>query len=255
MSRYILYILRCLVSCACFAEVALADESAKELLLLTHEFPPYTFTQDNEFVGINTEIISEVLTEENVAFRIESINWARAQRIVETTPNTALLAAGRSKVRENKYAWIGPLVSSSSYLFKLASRKDIVINSLSDLELYRIVLVRRGVMVDTFEEMGLTAPDNLILISNASDRYKILFQKRADLLLGSDLTTPYNVRNAGYDLSAIEPVIELETNGVANHLAVNKDLSPELIEKCNQRIKALWETGYIAQVIERYRLQ
>lgn len=227
---------------------------ANELLLLTHDFPPYTFVQNEQFVGINTDIISKVLQEENIAFRIESINWARAQRIVQNTPNTALLAAGRSKAREEKYAWIGPLVSSTSYLFKLASRKDIAVRTEKDLELYRIVLVRKGVMVDTFEDMGLTAPDNLLLISNASDRFKMIFQNRADLFLGSDITTPYNVRDAGYDLAAIEPVFKLETHGIANHLAVNKDFSPELIQRCNARIQKLWANGYIQQVIENYRL-
>lgn len=227
---------------------------ADELLILSHDFPPYNFQKDDKFIGINTEIITKVLTEENVSHRIEIINWARAQRIVQTTPNTALLAAGRSKVRENKYAWIGPLVSSSPYLFKLASRKDIVVNTMADLVNYRIVLVRSGVMVDTFEGMGLTAPDNLLLISKSSDTYKMLFQKKADLLLGSDLTTPYRVAFAGYKMSDIERVIEFDPHGVQNYLAVNKDFSPDVIKLVNKRIKALHDSGHVAQIIEKYRL-
>lgn len=223
--------------------------------MLTHEFPPYTYREEGKLVGINTDIIVKVLNAENVSFEIEVINWARAQQIVQNTPNTGLLAAGRSKVRENKYAWIGPLVSSKSFLFKLTSRKDIVINSTRDLHLYRIGITRRGVMVDTFEDMGLRAPKNLILVSNASDTYKALFKDQADLILGSDLTTPYNVRNFGYDLSTIEPAFEIINDGIRNHLAVNKSYSPDIIARCNKRIKDMWDSGEIDEIIDDYRLQ
>lgn len=235
--------------------VAALPALADDLLLLTHDFPPYTYAENGKLTGINTDIVTNVLQAENVSFEIEVINWARAQIIVQNTPNTGLLAAGRSAVREDKYAWIGPLVSSTPHLFKLATRKDVVVKSLGDLSLYRIGLTRRGVMVHTFEQLGLKAPKNLVLVSNASDTYRALFQHRADLILGSDLTTPYNVRNMGYDLSAIEPVIKIAHENIRNYLAVNKAYSPEIIARCNARISNMWESGEIDQIIDSYRLQ
>ncbi|XOV79838.1 MAG: substrate-binding periplasmic protein [Aestuariibacter sp.] len=223
--------------------------------MLTHDFPPYNYKQDGKLIGINTDIITKVLQEENVPFEIEVINWARAQIIVQNTPNTGLLSAGRSPVREDKYAWIGPLVSSTSYLFKLSSRKDIVVKSLDDLSLYRIAITRRSVRVHTFEKMGLTAPRNLLLVSNASDTYQGLFKNRADFILGSDLTTPYNVRNLGYDLSDIEPVIKIGDQNIRNYLAVNKAYSPDIIARSNARISKMWESGEIDRIIDSYRLQ
>lgn len=228
---------------------------ADELLLLTHDFPPYNFTKDNKFIGINTEIISQVLEQEKLAFKIESINWARAQQIVQTTPNTALLAAGRSAAREEQYAWVGPLVSSTSYLFKLSAREDVVVNSLADLELYRIALTRRGVMVPTFKSLGLSEPDNLTLVADAQDTYRMLVQQRVDLILGSDLTTPYNLRKLGYDLAAIEPVIPIDYKGMGNHLALHKSYSPKNIVRLNARVKSMWESGEVDKIIDRYRLQ
>lgn len=226
----------------------------EELLMLTHDFPPYTYIEKGKLQGINTDIIKKVLEEENIPYTIEVINWARAQKIVQSTPNTGLLAAGRSAVREEKYQWIGPLVSSTPYLFKLANRGDVVVETEEDLKLYRIALTRRGVMVDIFEKMGLSAPKNLILVSNATDTYKRLFQNRVELILGSDLTTPYNVRKLGYDLSAIQPVFKMKYDGIRNYLAVNKTFSPELIERCNARINSMWESGAIDQIIDGYRL-
>lgn len=228
---------------------------ADELLLLSHDFPPYSYYKDGQYVGINTDIIVRVLEQENIPFIIESINWARAQQIVQSTPNTALLAAGRSKDREDKYAWVGPLVSSTPFLFKLSNRTDIVVDSLQDLELYRIALTRHGVMVPTFEKMGLTAPKNLVFVASARDTYRMLFQSRADFILGSDLTTPYNVRRLGYDLSVIEPVIKIDYEGTGNHLALNKNYSPDIIARANARIQMMRETGEIARITDRYRLQ
>lgn len=230
------------------------NAQAADLLILTHDFPPYNYREKDKFIGINTEIIDKVLKAEGIAYELEVINWARAQEIVQHTPNTGLLAAGRSKVRETKYAWIGPLVSSTSYLFKLSAREDIKVTSLDDLKHYRLAITRRGVMSDFFRNLGLSAPDNLIFVSKASDTYRALFQNRADLIIGSELTTPYNVKNFGYELSAVEPTIELKTEKIQNHLAVNKNYSPELIARCNTRIKAMWESGEIDRIIDTYRL-
>lgn len=250
-SRIQLY---CRLTILCLFMPALCAH-ADELLMLTHDFPPYNFRNDGMFVGINTEIITQVLKQENIPYKIENINWARAQKIVQSTPNTALLSAGRSKVREDKYAWIGPLVSSGSFLYKLTSRSDIKVDSFDDLKRYRIAITRSGVMVDKFQSIGLYEPKNLLLLSKATDTYRALFRQRADFIIGSDLTTPYNLRALGYDLSAIEAEFEVTVHSVRNYLAVHKDFSPELIERCNKLIGEMEASGEIQRIIEKYRLR
>lgn len=227
---------------------------AEELLLLSHHFPPYNFIQEDKFVGINTDIISQILEAEDIAFRIEDINWARAQQIVQSTPGTALLAAGRNAEREHKYAWVGPLVSSTPYLFKLSSRNDVSVKSLADLKFYRIALTRRGVMVPTFLKLGLSAPENLVFVAGAEETYGMLFQQRVDLIIGSDLTMPYNLHNLGYELNALEAAIQIDFKGAGNHLALHKSYSPERIERLNARIKKMWDSGEIDVIVDSYRL-
>ncbi|BDX05481.1 hypothetical protein MACH26_10020 [Planctobacterium marinum] len=173
---------------------------------------------------------------------------------MQSTPDTALLAAGRNVEREHQYAWVGPLVSSTPYLFKLSSREDVSVSSFADLKFYRIGLTRRGVMVPTFKKLGLKVPENLILVSGAEETYGMLFQKRVDLILGSDLTMPYNLRNLGYELDALEPVIQIDYEGSGNHLALHKSYSAESIERLNARIKKMWNSGEIEGIIDSYRL-
>ena len=227
---------------------------AEELILLTHDFPPYNFRENNQYVGINTEIIVAALQAEKVDYRFQTLNWARAQRMVQSTPNTALLSAGRSKVREKLYAWVGPLVSSRSFLYGLTSRNDYKVTSVDDMLNYRISVTRKGVMVEPFLRLGLREPDHLMLVANASDTYRALFKGRADFIVGSELTVPYQLRSLGYGPRDLKPVFEIDSYTVDNYLAVHKDLPPELIERLNRQIKALRDSGKTQLIINKYRL-
>lgn len=231
------------------------QSEAEEFNILTHELPPFNFRENGKYIGINTEIIEKVLKQENIPYKIEAINWARAQKMVQQLPNTALLSAGRSQERENKYAWIGPLVTSPAYLFKLSSRSDVQVDSNEDLKHFLIGTTRRNVMADYFINLGLKEPDNLLFVAKASDNYRALFKSRVDLVIGSELTTPYTVRDLGFNYSAVESTIEIKMNEMLSYLAVNKTFSPELISRCNARIKSMWENGEIDAIVDSYRLQ
>lgn len=227
---------------------------AENLLMLAQDFPPYTYQEDGKQVGINTEIITRVLEAENIPYNLEIINWARAQKIVQSTPNTGLLSAGRSEVRENIYGWIGPLVSSRSYLFNLTSRDDINVKTAADLKQYRVASTRHSVYVGVLRDLGLSEEENIMMVSSTEDTYKALFQNRADFIVGSDMTTPYNLRRLGYDLTSIKIAKELKITKMNNYLAVNKSFSAELIERCNARIAQMWESGEVDKIIDKYRL-
>ena len=228
--------------------------TAGELVILTHDFPPYNFRKNNQYVGINTDIVTSALKAEKVKFRIQTLNWARAQKMVQSTPDTALLSAGRSEARERLYDWVGPLISSRSFLYGLSRRDDYKISSVEDILNYRISVTRKGVMVDQFIRLGLYESKNLMLVANASDTYRAIFKGRADLIVGSELTVPYQLRSLGYRVRALKPIFEIDSYSVDNYLAVNKGMSKELIERLNRRIKTMHDSGQMEKIIAKYRL-
>jgi len=160
-----------------------ANESNK-MIVVTEEWPPYNYTNlDGNVVGISTEMVEQTLTNSNIPYTINSYPWVRSYELALSKPNVLLYSTVRIPEREQFFHWVCPLHLVEYSVFKLASRKDIVINSLNDLKKYSTGITRGTFLDSFFEREKLTYGVHLQVSSNNQVSFQNLINERVDLII------------------------------------------------------------------------
>ena len=225
---------------------------ADNIKLMTEIFPPYQHhdTVNNKLIGISTEIVQEIQKRVNNTNKIKIYPWARGMKIVNKKENIALFSMLRTKERENKYKWVGPL-SKIQLLFFKKKGSDIVLNSIEDARKVKKIGVTKNVAnYDILTSKGFK---NLDVISSGADEKNIkkLVKKRIDLWLALKISGLYSAKSLGFkgEIVPIDNVIVFEGN---LYIAFNKKTEDKIISKWQKALEELELSGTIDKIKERY---
>jgi len=236
----------------------IAPASAKKtrytLTINTEEMLPYNFTSDSgEIIGINIDIIKALLSNTDVNYDIKLYPWTRAFKQTHSHENYGLISTARTPSREEMFKWVGPLASGQGYLYKLKSRDDIQLTSLDDAKKYSVAIVRGGVYQNLFENLGFKVGENLMPFSYSKQYFQPFLLGKVDLILGSDIVLPYILQKIGLNINLVEPAVKMiDTKG--NYLALNKNISDDLVEKLNAELQKMKDSGEFQKIIDSYNL-
>jgi len=236
----------------------IAPASAKKtrytLTINTEEMLPYNFTSDSgEIIGINVDIVKALLNNSKIKYEINLYPWTRAYKKTLSYENNGLISTARTPNREDMFKWVGPLSSGQGYLYKLKSRDDIQIKSLDDAKKYSVAIVRGGVYQNLFESLGFKVGENLMPFSYSKQYFQPFLLGKVDLILGSDIVLPYILQKIGINIDLVEPAVKMiDTKG--NYLALNKNISDDLVEKLNDELQKMKDSGEFQKIIDSYNL-
>lgn len=235
---------------ACFLVLAFAPPSfAQKLLIYTDDWAPYNFKNNDEIVGISTEIIKEAMAIAGVDYEIIMRPWARSYKTVTRTPNTALFTIHRSDKRESLFKWAGPIVKSNIYLYKLQSRADIEIRQFSDLRGFYIGALNSGAVHQHLLSKGLNE-SNLHAQSHADNLLNLLFAERVDLIPGDELDLQYQLKNNKHHYDDLKKAFFLYDSRY--YIAFNKEVPNNLIDKVQEALNQLHETSKTQAIVNHY---
>lgn len=223
---------------------------AQEISVFTDNWPPYNFEANGEIVGVSTELIEEALKKTKIPYNLQMFPFKRAFITVQRTPNSMFFTVARTPVREDKFAWIGPIYPRRVLLFKLKNRDDIQINNLEDVMKYRTGVVLGGSVESYFNEHGFPK-DSYAVVSNAEQLLKLLFHERVDIIPGDPLDMAYQVKNSEFKNVELE-MVHLLTEEGGYYMAANKDTPAEIIAKIQDSLEQLMETGARDRIIKKY---
>lgn len=91
---------------------------------VTEVFFPYQYVdQTNRQQGYVTDVVRAILTEAGLPSDFEFLNWTRAYKIAERTPDTLIFSMMRTPKREKLFHWIVPVASiQPAAIFSAAER-------------------------------------------------------------------------------------------------------------------------------------
>jgi hypothetical protein len=89
---------------------------AEELMILTENLPPLNYVENGVLVGPAVEMVKEIQRRVDSNDQIQVYPWARAYRMALEEENIILFGMARTKVRENKFKWIGPIAEKRDIL-------------------------------------------------------------------------------------------------------------------------------------------
>ncbi|WP_448566152.1 substrate-binding periplasmic protein [Thalassotalea ganghwensis] len=204
----------------CQVEPNLLD---KPIDIYTEIWPPFqTLSQTGVIEGVSSEQVKRVLNQANWPYRIQALPWARALHSVNQKPGSLIYSISRTKQRELSYYWIHLLASVKTKLVSLASRQDIHIEQLSDINGYTIALKREDAATTLFLELGFTPQTNIVFVNSVEQALLLIKSGRVDFYPAVDIALDRAVINAGLDRDLFKFVYELEDLSVDLYLAASK---------------------------------
>lgn len=222
----------------------------RKLQLYTEHFPPYNFQHQGVIQGINYELVELGCQRAKINCYYQLVSWKRAYRYAQQKKNTGVFSTSKSAERQPYFQWVGPLVSSENYFYKLKSRTDIHISSDEEAIRYTVAAPRNDIYEDVLIDMGFSANENLLGLSGKYESVKLFFSGKIDLIIASPVTLPYQM---GKERELIEKVWPLQVPQLdGNYVAFNLESDPALLKKLNTAIEQLHREGVTKALIKKY---
>jgi len=225
---------------------------AQSIKLMTEIFPPYQYYDgvDGRLIGISTDIVKAIQKEVNDNSQIKVYPWARGIKILEKKKNTAIFSMLRTKDREKKYKWVGPLAKMQLVFFKKKG-SNITLKTIEDAKKVKKVGVTKKVAnYDILKAQGFK---NLDVIKSGVDEKNIkkLIKGRIDLWPALKTAGLYNARKLGFggEIVPIDNVIIFEGD---LYIAFNKNVDDKIVQKWQNALDKLKKNGTVEKIKNRY---
>ena len=230
----------------------LAAHSAlsSELMILTENLPPLNYLENDVLVGPSVEIVKEIQRRVGSNEPIQVYPWARAYKIALEEKNVILFGMTYTKVREDKFKWVGPIATKRDILVAKKG-SGIKINSLEDAKkVKRIGTLRDDTREHLLKSHGFT---NLESVSDEQLNAKKLALGRIDLwaIKIPGLRTVCDL--AGVDYTEFEEVYHLREIDLM--IAFSKKTSDSIVQKWEDAFHEMIADGTVKQIQKKWNMK
>jgi len=226
------------------AAVGLHARADDALRIVTEEFPPYNMTQNGKITGLATDVLQAVLKEVNMQGNIQSMPWARAYEVAQSSDTVLIYSITRTPARENLFKWIGVVAPADWCLFSLQG-KPIKLSHLDEAKARQVATVNQDVGEQFLVSKGFAIGKNLQSSAKYEFNYEKLKLGRVDLWVSNVLVAAHLARQAGDDpaktLTCVYPLEELSSE--SNSMAFSLKTPDELVVRFRAALEAIKKNG------------
>ncbi|NIU56605.1 MAG: transporter substrate-binding domain-containing protein, partial [Phycisphaerae bacterium] len=218
-----------------------------ELTILTENLPPLNYVDNGVLVGPSVEIVREIQRRVGSEEQIQVYPWARAYKMALEDENVILFGMTYTKVRHDKFKWVGPLATKRDILVAKKG-SGIKIKDLEDAKkVKRIGTLRDDTRGRLLQSHGFT---NLEPVSDEQLNAKKLALGRIDLWAYKipGLRTVCDL--AGVDHTAFEEVYHLREIDLM--IAFSKKTSDSIVQKWRNAFDEMVADGTIKKIQKKW---
>lgn len=237
-----------MVTMLCIANSA----TAAPLRLYTEEFFPYNYSLRNEVVGINADLLKQACQLANLECRFQSLPWLRAYELAQHHASSGVFSIVRTGKRERQFQWVGPLVSSSTYLYRLKSRPEVNPADIQQAKAFGIAVTHGDFFEQYLLSQGFVVDKNLLLVQSRLDAVPLFLAGKLDLLISSDQVIDGWLQPYGKSVADVEPVLDISYVG-QNFLALNPEIPQKKVQALQQAVDQLRAQGFIEELFRQYK--
>ena len=240
-----------LVTVLVAALLGASEVHAEELLVLTEEFKPYQYEDENgRPTGFMVELVGTILEESDIdieggAIRIHP--WAEAYDLLLDTDNAAAFMTVRTEEREDILKWVGPLTPRETWLYKLKDRDDIDVETLDDAKTYKVGGYQSA-QSDYLLELGFEDVD---IAPQESANVERLLNGDVDLVPSLPLMMAQRLSDLGASYGTVEKVLLLDGR-YDYYLALNPGVADATVEKLQATLNDARRDGTYARLETKY---
>ena len=225
---------------------------ASDILIVTESLPPYSYQDGDAVKGMSTEVVQAVLHEVGIQADIHVYSWTRAYLLALTKPNVLIYSISRTPEREELFQWIGEVAPQGSYLFKLASRRDIQLNTLDDAKAYRVGTWRDDVSEHYLIGKGFVRGKHLDNSGTPKQNILKLIKQRLDLTSDAELSFYHQARELGHDPALFVKAFRLEDLSQPLYMAFNRETPMVLVNAFRKALASIKRQGLYEAIHRKY---
>ncbi len=227
--------------CALFLSILSGAALALELKVVTEEWRPYNYKENNEIKGTSTGIVKKVLARADIDYTITVYPWARAYHMARKKQNCMIYTIIRIAPRETLFKWIRPLGKGGrTNLYRLRSKPAITIDTADQAKNYSIITNRDSMSHIWLEHKGFT---NLYLTTSYARTIQLFFRGGADLTILDTSVLKEGFANLGHDQKEIVMVFPMFRT--PPYMALSLSTSDEVVQRLQLAYDELMAEGEI----------
>lgn len=225
---------------------------AHQIHVVGEHLMPYQGVKDGKIEGLAVDLAKELVERTQVKASYDIYPWARAYSDAQRFANKLLLSVSRTPDREEKFKWIGRIVTSKVTYWRLKDRADIQ-GPLGPDQLAKLkISVQRNAMYHEYLKQHLPNTNNLALTTTNAQAIKMLFAGRVDVMMSNEVTFKQRAMELGLDPNKLEEV-DTETNLYSVlYLAFSKQTPDHLVTLFQNTYKALEEEQVIDEIRQHW---
>lgn len=227
---------------------AATGAAARDLMVLTEEYPPITFSNnEGKATGLDCEVVEEIQRRVGNRSPIQIVPWARGYKLALIDPDVALFATMRTTERETLFKWVGPLNTVKTSLYAKRG-SPLRITGLPDAKSVDRILVPREYYSHQFlRQVGFT---NLGVVNTPEMMVRMLVSGRGALMATDNQTLPTLLAMAGAEPGDAE--LRYTFMESQSYVAFSKDTSDEVVRQWQHALDEMKRDGSFARLYEKW---
>lgn len=219
------------------------------MLYTTENYPPANYFDGEQLAGVSVELLHDMWRSLKLPqAQIEVLPWTRGYRQLETKSNAMLFTMSRTKEREAKFKWVGP-VFSSTHVLVTKSKAPIKISEVKEVYEYNVATVRGDISEKSLHEINFPN-DKMAKVANVKQAFLLLKNDRVELVMLSIHALHHVLADLHESKNRYK--IVWQVNKIGNYFAFNKAVPDYFIAEFQQTLDSL-EARRI-EILKKYQL-
>lgn len=222
---------------------------AEEYLVVTEEWAPYNYQENNQLTGMTTEVVRAIMALTGDDFEVLLKPSMRASQILKTRRKTIMYSMFRTAERESLYKWVGPIVEESIHPYQLASAPPL--SSLEQLlRAPQITTRHAGLVPQMLQSLGFNNLDKSA--TESKQLYRMLLAGRTSIIVGdTDAGVAYYSRQLDIAPGTLRKIpIELYHSSL--YIAFSLDSEDKVVTAWARALEQLRRSGELRRIQSRY---
>ncbi len=238
-----------------FLALSTTAYGSDRIAVFTEQSYPLNYTEsgrdDDPIIGFGTQLVKAVLEEAGLEYEITMVPWVRAIQAIDNRENVLVYSMTRNPERENRYHWIGEILSLEYYLFGLKERANSLPRSLPLAAGFEVGVVREDVVHRYLTGQGF---DHLVVVKHPARNLSMLERGRIDLFPFSRFGVGLFSRRNGFDRDRLIGMVKLEEISTGIYMVLSKSTNDETVGRVRDAYARLKASGALQEIMAPIRI-
>lgn len=216
-----------------------SDYMPGTIQIYTESSPPFSYMTGKDTTrkveGSSVDILNEIQTRTGHVNKINMSLWTDAYSVVQYLPNSAIFNITRTPERENMFQWVGPISTSRSYFYTLAS-SGLTIQTIDHAKALNSIATPEGWF--TYDYLVKNNFKNIVATSHTSmEAFQQLINGEVQALLMTDLDVKWLADISKVSLSNLTQ--QMQASDLKDYIAFSLNTPASTIQLWQQHLNAM----------------